>query len=877
MTPKGPGGRPPNAWTHSRRRKLVRLYTLTTLTNKEIQSVLEEDGFSPKSRDIQMKLRELLPKDYSKKFLTYKPKNDDDMCSRLTTMRKISKGRVSKARRHTQSQKRLSFTLSRRMSATEEGFTGPYHAFRNYADYTTPVLTQDQPTSTIADSQLVNSFHVMLDGSMLTPRAIAKSRRSAVIFDCCAFCRKPIQGPEVYFGFSCTHKIHEACRSDSQLGTNCLECSNGSYLDSVSIGSTTPKPEVPKSTRQGSRQCKKPETIIYTSALHPKESTSPASTSLSISAHSPPTYVSVAPKGHNTRGDSIAEFHYSDPEKTPLINQTHISTQMGLFDPHLSRPKESSALNAGILATLLPNRSPSFVNRIRSTLRLSSTDSCRTSASDKSMLTWRSSWMSFSSRNTRLSKLLPEQQSLSAHQETLDDPKVYSNYSLPSSGVSKGKQEVWDELIIESEVESRHTLPKYLFNLIQMDRKCCGLLNPTIRECKECGFLVSHWYATLCLHPVNRDINQRDHFGNTPLHFAAASGRANYDVLMTFINGGADINARNSSGETFMHVLNTDSFGFGQNPITLYRRLLYRLEKLEFAVHSRDSHGRTVAHVALSNPMLFGKDFIDAVLEGNQEQDRYDSPNPLDLLWDHSYVVQYLSNELATLDNQGCNVVHSATSMFPEEDQDRFRQACRRFLAPITALTNIDIDFNSNAPQSKHWDPDQWLLELKKANILSWVDIRGNTPLIALLKKWRNEEQELELRDTVFNLIQSGSDINIRDRKGHSALSIAAIRGSRPSVQVLLEAGAMPNSRTYQGRGILALAAARMRRAQEQGQDDRYARILSCVNLLMTYGAKLEPTEHNEWVILKLYAMKNHLSYGVNQYRSSYLPLPMGS
>ena len=48
MAPVRPGGRPRNAWNPSRRRKLIRLYTLTTLNKKEIQAVLAEDGFNPR-------------------------------------------------------------------------------------------------------------------------------------------------------------------------------------------------------------------------------------------------------------------------------------------------------------------------------------------------------------------------------------------------------------------------------------------------------------------------------------------------------------------------------------------------------------------------------------------------------------------------------------------------------------------------------------------------------------------------------------------------------------------------------------------------------------------------------------------------------------
>jgi hypothetical protein len=47
MAASKPGGRPKNAWNSSRRRKLVRLYTLTHLSTVEIGKVLKADDFNP--------------------------------------------------------------------------------------------------------------------------------------------------------------------------------------------------------------------------------------------------------------------------------------------------------------------------------------------------------------------------------------------------------------------------------------------------------------------------------------------------------------------------------------------------------------------------------------------------------------------------------------------------------------------------------------------------------------------------------------------------------------------------------------------------------------------------------------------------------------
>lgn len=48
MSPRKPTGRPPRPWTHRQQRQLIRLYTLTTLSNAEILAVLQGESFSPR-------------------------------------------------------------------------------------------------------------------------------------------------------------------------------------------------------------------------------------------------------------------------------------------------------------------------------------------------------------------------------------------------------------------------------------------------------------------------------------------------------------------------------------------------------------------------------------------------------------------------------------------------------------------------------------------------------------------------------------------------------------------------------------------------------------------------------------------------------------
>jgi hypothetical protein len=83
----------------------------------------------------------------------------------------------------------------------------------------------------------------------------------------------------------------------------------------------------------------------------------------------------------------------------------------------------------------------------------------------------------------------------------------------------------------------------------------------------------------------------------------------------------------------------------------------------------------------------------------------------------------------------------------------------------------------------------------------------------------------------------------------YTPLAAAASLGFCGAVSFLLQQGANPNSRSYRGTSVIAHATAHMARAQKDGQDDLYARILSCVVLLVDHGAKPMATAYDEFYI----------------------------
>jgi ankyrin repeat protein len=122
------------------------------------------DNVSP--RNIQQRLHEILPPDYSKDHRRFRPSNDIHMKLRFDHLRRCKKGRISKERwcrsptvlrPRTPIQQAISKPLS-------DLFEGYAKAFRNYttSSETTPITSTD-----LLDSQTVNPSLLLLDGSSL--------------------------------------------------------------------------------------------------------------------------------------------------------------------------------------------------------------------------------------------------------------------------------------------------------------------------------------------------------------------------------------------------------------------------------------------------------------------------------------------------------------------------------------------------------------------------------------------------------------------------------------------------------------------------------------------------------------------------------------
>jgi len=440
--------------------------------------------------------------------------------------------------------------------------------------------------------------------------------------------------------------------------------------------------------------------------------------------------------------------------------------------------------------------------------------------------------MSMSSKSTSIGSIR------SSHTNPKDGPRqgiLLSGRSMlykVAGPLVKGERDIWNEIVDEGQLlpvpESRPKSPETnIFDRAfdramdrAQDRFCPGTLDPFDQSCSDCGYSIG-WYH------INGNYQDIDSFGNTKLHFAAAFGAPILSVsfIRLAVDQGVDIAARNSSGQTFMHLLKTEQFlrrqGFANS--LGYIALLNYLSELNFPFSQRDFHGRTIAHLICKDGILFSPE-----VKGNRAINK--ATQVLEIL-------RILDTDMDALDNHGFKagdeILKSAKNA--DRDMDNYHvveRAIQEFLETCRRPGLLQISFRQTLGQPD-FSPVTWIKWLQEANLVDWIDIHGDTPLTALLKNLRSESDEAALGRMVSNIVQLGVDVNMRDRKGHTAIAIAAIRGSLPCVQALLNFGASVDIINYRGRDIVSMASLRMKMAKQQGKTQCYAKILACVNLIM--------------------------------------------
>ena len=289
-------------------------------------------------------------------------------------------------------------------------------------------------------------------------------------------------------------------------------------------------------------------------------------------------------------------------------------------------------------------------------------------------------------------------------------------------------------------------------------------------------------YQTLIEHGAN--ISQKDMYGDTVLHVATMC-RASKDIIEFLLASGAPINERNKQGVTPLALaIDQDRGDYallyanhgadihaedmqGNSPLMLALRnktpdMLLSIIT-EDTIKSRDSAGNTPLHVAIM--MDASMDYINIIVDSMIKN--HVDINARNKSGDSALYLTVEKNKKA----EGELLLDKGADIFSTNTQD---------YSPL----RLALEYGGSV--------QDWLITSQTLNI---TDGSGNTPL-HYAAEWR-------LDDAVIGLLQKGAKISAVNANGESPLFSAVKGGSISCIELLIDNGAVVNSRNSLARDFM--------------------------------------------------------------------------
>lgn len=390
------------------------------------------------------------------------------------------------------------------------------------------------------------------------------------------------------------------------------------------------------------------------------------------------------------------------------------------------------------------------------------------------------------------------------------------------------------------------------------------------------------------------ELNARDRFDNTSLHVLAVAG-VEHDLQKILSLENTLLNAVNTAGQTFMHILDPTGFtSAGCLP-----QFLRRLTTKSFDFSKQDYQGSNVLAALLQHPLHHDmiKEIFDALRSvvpsmtsrdnlGRSVQSRlvhlaqcaksYDTERTsaiCQILDEHYQIDPTFYNasafshaplvasgeDINTLENMvsctieeplledsyGRNGLHCCAQLCldrPQSSKQRLRDIWAR--GPAKARHSGSQTHSSQGNKVIDLYFDKVLDAGVNANSYDKV---GNTPLLALLyyNSYSDKHNEATIEKRVTDLIKAGASVHSRDRNGETPLHVAVKRGIITGTRVLIENGANVHARQQDSKGVVQIGlevADQMRRYKTL-----HIRIMTCISLVKERGGVDRPTIFQEW------------------------------
>ncbi|KND87706.1 E3 ubiquitin-protein ligase HACE1 [Tolypocladium ophioglossoides CBS 100239] len=394
--------------------------------------------------------------------------------------------------------------------------------------------------------------------------------------------------------------------------------------------------------------------------------------------------------------------------------------------------------------------------------------------------------------------------------------------------------------------------------------------------------------------PTRSDVTDRDSSGNTVLHFLAARGSLEtlFRALQTDICNPV-LNARNTGGQTFLHVIKRGEM----RRLNLLCQLLRLLSMRTFDIYARDIYGRNYFHL-LHREGLYPeamryisyqydveaynkRDAFGLMPAGQpappsgQELGELDSVDREWMDWDATQPaplpafspapssgpaitkqVQFLANaRLARLiptleDADGGNGLHSLamSTLSCRTMAQKYRADHSGQVQPVRRQQNADglADSCSTLLKLRHSLATGILEAGADPN---HYDLNGNTPLMVFAAELPEDSDDYRTGPMILDLlVEHGADVHARNRAGETALHIAVRCGRKLAMNALVRHRANVHARDADGRSVLDVADMKMMSCRDEDPSD-YAHYEACRAWLSSINglAVQEPTVLDEW------------------------------
>ncbi|KAI0147711.1 hypothetical protein GGR57DRAFT_242976 [Xylariaceae sp. FL1272] len=412
---------------------------------------------------------------------------------------------------------------------------------------------------------------------------------------------------------------------------------------------------------------------------------------------------------------------------------------------------------------------------------------------------------------------------------------------------------------------------------------------------------------------VPYDLSVRDTFGNTVFHYRAALDSYNHDSFLHSVYQAlpditSTVYAKNTAGQTFLHVLHSSWFQPGSRlndlinilqgtPLDVlatdvYGRSFYHLLRRHQPGSARFPSNQILDHRRMNRRDAFGMRPMDTRTSRNTKStagfvpkvERTETTSTLgsmrgtkrmpaiDTQCQSPQEKEWTTNaDLLRVVNSSINVDAESLKNSPQETplgQNGFH--CLAEVRMNLSSTETSATVSPDTPTSrskeqtkrKHRESEEvdtpqtrkrdgYIRSLMESGVdVNQYDANGNTPLMAFVvnssdaTKWEKEDGENVIKILVR---QAEANMELRNRHGETALHIAAKAGKPIALRTLLDLGANPHTRNSQGLGVLEVVD-RLYLTSER--DDRSnARFEACRAVLTRNDqcAKQRPTILDEW------------------------------